>query len=140
MVAIGDAPKNPYCKKGKWLTYCGKTTTRCGNWCPDYILPVENEEEEMKDANSIYTSLPGHKRWLKDCGDCVYQIGGRDTDLEQIAASIKFSVRNAFEINKVPEDIVTAVNKLQKTLEQAEDEIQEVIILISERLVEDDGK
>ncbi len=88
----------------------------------------------MKDASQIYGSLPEHKKWLKGCSGSVYQIGGRDTDLEQIAASIKYAVRDAFEINKVPEDILMAVNKLQKTLEQAEDEIQEVIILISERL------
>jgi hypothetical protein len=94
----------------------------------------------MKDASQVYKSLPENKKWLKDCGGNVYQIGGRDTDLEQIAQSIKYAVRDAFEINKVPEEVVTAINKLQKTLEQAEDEIQEVIILVSEKLNQEEEK
>ena len=42
---IGDRP-NSRCKKGKWLTYCGRTASSCGDWCPDFINPIPETMSE----------------------------------------------------------------------------------------------
>jgi len=39
MIAI-EGRKNPRCRKGKQLAYCGRTASSCGDWCPEFIKPI----------------------------------------------------------------------------------------------------
>ena len=85
----------------------------------------ESEGEEMN-----YYDLPKDVRWLGD--DSPYTIGGRDTDIAQIAYSFEYRVREIYPINGVPVGIVEKLAMLKSKCEDCEREIQNTISLISE--------
>lgn len=78
-----------------------------------------------------YYDLGKAKRWLED-GDSPYVIGGRDTDIGQIAYSLKYTVRELFPINAVPEELATQLNELEVICVKAEEAIAEMIRAISD--------
>ena len=56
-----------------------------------------------------------------------HEIGGRDLALSQIGCSLTQEVRDAFEINKVPQDIAWEVNEPRTDLSDLEDRIYMLI-------------
>jgi len=85
--------------------------------------------EASKEGRTMdYYKLPKDDRWLE--GDSPYSIGGRDTDISQIAYSLSHRVRELFPINTVPQLLVTQLDILQSKCEDCEKEIQKTIGII----------
>ncbi len=78
-----------------------------------------------------YYQLPRDKRWLED-GDSPYSIGGRSTDVDQIAYSLIYSVKQLFPMNAIPKEIILELNELKEVLKDSEARITHVINTISE--------
>jgi len=57
---MGDRP-NPRCKKGKWLSYCGRTASSCGDWCPDFIKPTKTISDFRSKVEEIQCEVCGVK-------------------------------------------------------------------------------
>jgi len=77
-----------------------------------------------------YYTLPRDKMWLKD-GDNPYQMGGRDTDVAQIAYALRDIVKERYPINGVPSGLKDNLDKLKDTCEDCEKKIEESIEIIS---------
>ena len=75
-------------------------------------------------------------RWL-DRRDTIYEIGGRATDISQIAYSLEQQVKMVFPLNKVPNDIVLKIVELTAVLEYGEKIILEFISLVGNELLDD---
>lgn len=96
-----------------------------------YDIFVDDKEIYEGRCNVNYYELPKDKRWLES--DSPYEIGGRATDITQIAYSLTARVREMYPINKVPEDIVTQLDTLTGLCKKCEDEIEKTIGLISKK-------
>ena len=69
---MGDRP-NPRCKKGKWLSYCGRTASSCGDWCPDFIKPTKTISDFRSEVNDMdYKSCTDTlcQKYYLDCAEC----------------------------------------------------------------------
>jgi hypothetical protein len=76
--------------------------------------------------------LPRHKRGLRRSTlDKPYGIGGRATDVAEIAHSLSSKVQDVFPAGTVPAVVEAKLKRLTDTLEQAEKDIQEFIELVS---------
>ena len=85
----------------------------------------------FREGNKMdYYALDKEKRWLND--DSPYVIGGRDTDISQIAWGLEYKIKELFPINKVPDNLVERINVLKSICKDCEDLIQEVISLVSD--------
>lgn len=78
-----------------------------------------------------YYDLPKEKRWLRD-GDSPDSIGGRDTDVSQIAWSLEHTIKNMFPINQVPEELTIKLKDLRGLCENCEKQIEAFISLMSD--------
>lgn len=58
--------------------------------------------------------------WLRYYGDSRDNIGGRCTDISQIAVSLYDRTKQSFLINEVPEEVVEQWKQLHLALTQAE--------------------
>ena len=76
------------------------------------------------------------KRWIKN----KYQIGGRDTDITQIAYSMETEIKKQFGMNDVPEEIVVLYKELTNTLGVGEQMIFELLELVAKHLLIEDDK
>lgn len=81
-----------------------------------------------------YYALPNDKRWL----DTPYEIGGRSTDVEQIGFSLYNKIKSIFPINEVPTEVKTKLDKVIKSLEMAEEEIEDLIDMVSEYIMKEE--
>lgn len=70
--------------------------------------------------------------WMEP--DNVWQIGGRDTDIRNIAFCLYGRVREAYPINGVPAQIVKLLENAEKLCIAAEQAIEEVIAAVSDDL------
>jgi hypothetical protein len=76
--------------------------------------------------------LPRHKRGLhRPTLDNPYGIGGRATDVSEIARSLAAKLEDVFPVSRVPAVVETKLRRLTDTLERAEKDIQEFIELVS---------
>jgi hypothetical protein len=79
-----------------------------------------------------YYDLPEDKKWLhRLTGDTPHEIGGRATDVSEIAYSLADKVLNSFPKGRAPAVVEAKLRRLTDTLEQAEREIHEFIGLVS---------
>ena len=74
------------------------------------------------------------QRWMGN----VYTIGGRDTDISQIAYSMEAKLKERFGMNQVPEEIIIKHNKLLLTLQSGEQQIQDFLELVATSLIENE--
>jgi len=89
-------------------------------------------EETIWEGHKMkYYDLPKEERWLEG-DDSPYQIGGRATDVSQIAYSLASRVKELYPINKVPEALVRDLEALEALCQQCENQIQETISNISD--------
>ncbi len=96
-----------------------------------YILLVNDLDlRNVEEGIMSYYDLPEEKRWLKD--NSPYEIGGRATDVSQIAYSLSGIVRDLYPINKVPKTIELQLVQLEKVCKECEREINDTINLISQ--------
>ncbi len=65
--------------------------------------------------------------WLEERGQSKDVIEGRETDVSMIASSLYRLVREAYEINKVPYEVLLRLESLTRTLDKCESEIQWII-------------
>jgi len=77
-----------------------------------------------------YYKLPKDDRWLGDDNPCT--IGGRNTDIEQIAFALSRRVREIYPINEVPFELAMSLGRLEEVCMKAGECIQKTIDLISE--------
>lgn len=84
-------------------------------------------------AKIAYHQLPAEKKWLGSGGSCDSDctIGGRDTDLSQIALALETLIKEHYEINGVPLKVVGKMDMLKGLLETGEERIQELIMLVA---------
>jgi len=85
---------------------------------------------DLKEAGMNYYDLPKEKRWLG--GDSPYQIGGRATDVSQIAYSLMGRVKEMYSINAVPKKLEDELKKLTDQCGACEKAIESMISLITE--------
>ena len=81
------------------------------------------EEKKMSDSN-----------WLSKEGYSTYSIGGRDTDISGIGYTLRSLIKQAFPMNEVPESVVRNLTILQSSLEIAEKQIQDLLLLVTSEL------
>ena len=76
------------------------------------------------------------EHWLDfgGTGDSLGRIGGHPTDVSAIATSLEHKLKDAFPINEVPLTLFHKWETMKTTLQQAEIEIEEFIILFGECL------
>jgi len=91
-------------------------------------LDLHNIIKGVKQVN--YYDLGKEDRWLE--GDSPYEVGGRGTDISQIAYSLKHRVRELFPINEVPDKLVRNLIELEKICAVTEKAIEASISLISD--------
>ena len=89
-----------------------------------------NLSKEVKQMD--YYELDKEKRWLES--DSPGEIGGRDTDVSQIAFSLSHRVREMYPINKVPNELVDKLNELEDVCSNCEKVIADTINLISDEV------
>ncbi len=77
-----------------------------------------------------YYALDKDNRWLEG-GDSPCSIGGRSTDVRQIAFSLRRRVKELFPINKVPQELVSQLDELEAICIKADKAIMETIGIIS---------
>ena len=77
-----------------------------------------------------YYRISTDKRWLRD-GSNPQNIGGRSTDIEVIATSLYWAVRETYQINEVPASILNNLEILQAYLETGSQMIQNLIDQVS---------
>jgi len=77
-----------------------------------------------------YYKLDKEKRWLGS--DSPYTIGGRSTDVSQIAFSLSQRVRELYPINQVPRGLVDKLKELENICSCCEKAIADTINLISD--------
>ena len=95
-----------------------------------YVLLLDDLDLcNAEEVTMNYYQLPKDKRWIPDS---PYEIGGRATDVSQIAYSLRNIVREHFPINKVPRELVDTLNALFQTGEIYEKQIQEFIEQVSD--------
>lgn len=78
-----------------------------------------------------YYDLPKDKRWLQD-GDSPYVIGGRSTDVEQIAFSLEHIIKARYPVNKVPKAIEAQLKATFESCQLAAKQINRLIDIVSE--------
>jgi hypothetical protein len=81
----------------------------------------------MKDYYTYPKDSPA--RWLD--GDNPNTIGGRSTDIEQIGYSLRCRLKEAYEINAVPSELVTEANALVEILKHGDFLIQRFIKMVA---------
>ena len=91
-------------------------------------IDLYNRFKEVKQVN--YYELDKEKRWLDS--DSPYEIGGRDTDVSQIAFSLSHRVRELYPINQVPRGLVDKLKELENICSCCEKAIADTINLISD--------
>lgn len=89
----------------------------------------------MIDALDYY-SLSKDQSWLEP--DNPDEIGGRDTDVSQIAGSLYIRLREIFPINEVPPELVSQLGVLRKQLELSEEMIGQFISAVSLEVINRD--
>ena len=82
-----------------------------------------------------YYQLNRDDRWM-DGDDSPCSIGGRSTDVSQIAYSLSYRARELCPINKVPDKLVSQLDALKEVCEKCESEIDKTIGLISDLIIE----
>lgn len=87
-------------------------------------------DKELREAEMDYYDLPKDKQWLG--GDSPYVIGGRNTDISQIAYSLSHRVRELYPINQVPEKLAQSLQELEKQCRECEIAIRRMVSLISD--------
>ena len=72
--------------------------------------------------------------WLSGdgTGDTLFKIGGRATDLINIATSLRSKIKEAFQINKVPTHIIHDLCCLEQHLELAEEAIEALVFSVQQ--------
>ena len=86
--------------------------------------------EAQKEAEMNYYGLSKDEQWMGS--DSPYDIGGRDTDVSQIAYSLEHRVRELYPINQVPKELEERLNNLKEVCVACESEINKIIELISD--------
>ncbi len=76
------------------------------------------------------TKHPDRYEWMQ--GDSPDSIGGRTTDIVQIALSLRRLVKEAFPMNAVPPQVVAACDSAELSLRLAEQELMRSIETISD--------
>ena len=79
-----------------------------------------------------YYELDKEKRWLDN--NSPYEIGGRATDVSQIAFSLSHRVRELYPINQVPRGLVDKLRELEDICSSCEEAIADTINLISDAM------
>lgn len=74
--------------------------------------------------------IPQKHRWLRELGDSPESIGGRATDISQIAFTLENLVKSVFPINGVPSEIVEALTDLESTCRNVELEIESFLGIV----------
>ena len=87
--------------------------------------------------SELYYKIPKDFRWMQD-GDNPYNIGGRSTDISQIAHSLITYVKNRYSINEVPESLQDEMDDLLDILCKGEIIIRDAIELISKYVIEEE--
>ena len=90
-------------------------------------------DKELKEAQMDYYKLGKEERWLGD--DSPSNVGGRDTDVSQIAFSLSHRVRGLYSINKVPRELADKLDELESICYNCEKAITDAINLISDAVV-----
>jgi len=83
-----------------------------------------------KEGKMDYYNLDKEKRWLKD--DSPSTLGGRATDVSQIARSLYYRVRELYPINKAPKELVEKLDELEVVCLNCEKVIVDTINLVSD--------
>ena len=93
-------------------------------------IDLYNLSREAKQMN--YYELDKEKRWLDN--NSPYEIGGRATDVSQIAFSLSHRVRELYPINQVPRGLVDKLRELEDICSSCEEAIADTINLISDAM------
>ena len=64
-------------------------------------------------------------------GNNPYSIGGRDTDIANMAGTFKNRAKEIFPINQVPQELVDSIQVLEELLKTSENRIEDVIELMT---------
>lgn len=91
-------------------------------------IDLYNLSKEAKQMG--YYELDKEKRWLE--GDSPCEIGGRATDVSQIAFSLSHRVRELYPINQVPRGLAEKLKELEGICSSCEEAIIDTINLISD--------
>lgn len=85
-----------------------------------------------------YHRLPKEQQWLPS-RETPFEIGGRTTDISQIASYLEVLVKEHYAMNAIPKEIVRNLWLLKCLLEIGEKHIQELIMLVATSPEEDQG-
>ena len=91
----------------------------------------EKEIWEVSRSKMNYWDLNREEKWMES-DDSPYVIGGRDTDISQIAFTLMDRVKQLYPINEVPAEIALQLVKLRIICGDCEKEIKNIISFISD--------
>jgi hypothetical protein len=98
-------------------------------------IPIELQTRMKVEPDSITDTewLDMASSWLPS-GSTQYEIGGRDTEFSQITWSLAHTIRSAYAMNAVPDDIPESLKEIKENLEIVEKDLKSLLIRVTKDL------